>query len=349
MTRIERALAQIHRAFVAVLDGESERVTALGAEPVLGRCRHVVDGPEPAVPVAQHTYSRGVPTFTATGDPGDDEPNQTEEQRAALVRAISTPALTESLERFNSQFARMAQQVVGSQFRSIAEQVNGTIGQAFASQLAPVLKASRIQTSIGESLRPLIEQQLNTRKLMEPFFAQIAERQHEWAKALIGPLSAHADLQARMAGMLVTPEFTAALERINEVSRVRLELPDADALDRLSGLIDSGEIDEETLETARSGLDADAAMAAAIDNAADVLARERPWLSRERCRQLVVFWAWLMWAAGLVVVAVAAPPIIDTMAAAAGVSGSRDVAKRAGQEFDRRFPPKDEPEKPVHH
>ena len=54
-----------------------------------------------------------------------------------------------------------------SRFRSIAGQVNGTVGRTVASQLEPVLKASRIQTSIGESLRPLIEQQLDTRRLIE--------------------------------------------------------------------------------------------------------------------------------------------------------------------------------------
>ena len=97
-------------------------------------------------------------TFTAAdvADGDDGEPRLSDEQRAALLRAISTPALTASLERMQSQF------------RSIAAQVNGSFGRAVAAQLEPVLRASRIQTSIGESLRPLIAQQLNTRKLMEP-------------------------------------------------------------------------------------------------------------------------------------------------------------------------------------
>ncbi len=50
-----------------------------------------------------------------------------------------------------------------------------------------------------------------------------------------------------------------------------------------------------------------------------------------------------MWAAALVAVAVAAPPIVATIAGAVGLPGSRDMAKKAGEEFDKRFPPEDEP------
>lgn len=280
-------------------------------------------------PLAQQTYSR--PMTTYTGADGDDEPRLTDEQRAALVRAISTPALTASLERMQRQF------------RSMADQVNGAFGHTMAAQLGPVLKASRIQTTIGESLRPLIEQQLNTRKLMEPMFAQIAAQQQQWAKTLAVPLMANAQLQARMAGMLVTPELTTALQRINEISRVRLELPNEEGIDRVSRLIDSGEIDAATLETAEAGVGSDADMAAAIDEAAEVLARERPWMSRERARQVVIVWVWLMWTAGLVAIAVAAPPIVGAITGAAGLPGSKDVAKKAGKGFDKRFPPEDEP------
>lgn len=269
---------------------------------------------------------------TLTAADGDDgEPRLSEEQRAALVRALSTPALTASLERMQSQF------------RSIAEQVNGSFGRAVAAQLEPVLRASRIQTSIGESLRPLIAQQLSTRKLMEPMLAQIAAQQQHWAETLAVPLMANAQLQARMAGMLVTPELARALQRINETARVHPELPDKDGIDRVSKLIDSGEIDATTLETAQAGVGSDAAMAAAIDEAAEVLARERPWMSRARARQVVIVWVWLMWTAALVAIAVAAPPIVGTITGAAGLAGSKDVAEKAGQEFDKRFPPEDEP------
>ncbi len=267
-------------------------------------------------------YSQPVVTFTAA-DGDDGEPRLTDAQRAALLRAISTPVLTASLEGMQSQF------------RSIAAQV--------AAQLEPVLMASRIQPLIGESLRSLIEQQLDTRKLLQPMFAQIAAQQQQWAETLAVPLMANAQMRARIAGMLVTPELTAALQRINEVARVRLELPNTDGIDRMSGLIDSGEIGATTLETAEAGVGSDADMAAAIDEAAEVLARERPWMSRERARQVLIVWVWLMWAAALVAIAVAAPPIVGTIAGAAGLAGSRDMAKKAGEEFDKRFPPEDEP------
>jgi hypothetical protein len=273
---------------------------------------------------------------TDTAADGDDgQPRLTDEQQAALLRAMSTPALTASLERMQSRF------------RSIAEQVNGSVGRTVASQLEPVLKASRIQTSIGEGLRPLIEQQLRTRRLMEPMLAQIAAQQQQWAEKFAVPLMANVQLQEQMAGMLLTPQLTDALQRINEIARVHLDFPDMDGIDRVSGLIDSGEIDATTLETAEAGVGSDVDMVAAIEEAAEVLARERPWMSRERARQVVLVWVWLMWTAGLVAIAVAAPPIVGTIAGAAGLAGSKDVAKKAGEKFDKRFPPKDEPE-PAH-
>lgn len=270
-------------------------------------------------------------TFTASDDDGDDDPGLTKAQRAALVRAFSTPALTLSLERMRSQFS------------SIAEQVNGQFARVLAAQLEPVLRLTTMQTSFAESLQPVIKQQLDTRRMLEPLFTQIAERQQQWVKALVVPLAANARTQAQLAGLLVTPELTAALERINEVARLRFELPDQDGLDRLSGLVESGDIEPSTLEAAEAGVASDVDLSAAIDEAADVLARERPWLSRERARQVVVVWVWLMWTAGLVAIAVAAPPIVGTIAGAAGLAASKDAAKRAGERFDKSFPPEDEP------
>ncbi len=267
---------------------------------------------------------------TSTGaDEDDGGLRLTDEQRAALLRAISTPALIASVERMHSQF------------RSLAEQVNGSFGRAVAAQLEPVLRATRMQTSIGASLRPLTEQQLDTQKLIEPIIAQIAAQQQQWAEKLAVPLMANAQFQARMASMLVTPELTAALQRINEIPRVRLKLLDTDRIEQVSGLIDSGEIDATTLETAEAGVTSDAHMATAIDEAAALLARDRPWMSRERARQVVVIWVWLMWTAGLVAIAVAAPPIVGTITGAAGLAGSKEVAQKTGKEFDKRFPPQD--------
>lgn len=282
------------------------------------------------LPATLQTYSRVVPTFTASDDDDDDDPGLAEEQRAALVRAFSTPALTLSLERVQSQLS------------PIAEQVNG-LGRVLAAQLGPVLRASQIQTSIAADSLQLVSEHLKARRMLEPLFAQIADRQQQWVKGLVVPLATIAQVQAQLACTLVTPELTAALERINEVSRLRLEIPDADGLDRLSGLVESGDIEPSTLEAAEAGVASDVNLSAAIDEAANVLARERPWLSRERARQVVVVWVWLMWTAGLVAIAVAAPQIVGTIAGAAGLAASKDATKRAGEEFDKRFPPEDEP------
>lgn len=102
---------------------------------------------------------------------------------------------------------------------------------------------------------------------------------------------------------------------------MHLDFPDMDGLDRLSRLIDSGEIDATTTETAEAGVGSDVDIVVAIEEAAEVLAHERPWMSRERARQVVLVWVWLMWTAGLVAIAVSAPPIVGTIAGAAGLAG----------------------------
>ena len=185
-----------------------------------------------------------MPTTTAPGDPSDDEPNLTEEQRAAIARAISTPELRESIARFNGQFARIAQQITGNQFRPIAEQVNGTIGKAMAAHLAPALKSSRVQTNFGESLRPLIEAQLSTRKVVEPMLAQIAAQQQQWAKALAVPLISRQQFQSQFQNLVVSSEFTSAMRRVRELAEVELEVPNDDGFDRLAALVEWGDIDE---------------------------------------------------------------------------------------------------------
>lgn len=265
---------------------------------------------------------------TADGD--DGEPRVVGEQRSALLRAVSTPAFTALLERMQEQL------------RS-SDQVNGLLSRAPAVDLEPVLRAAQVQASIGESLRPLIERQLDTRKLMEPVLAQIAAQQQQWAKTLAVPLMANPQLHERMAAALTTPQFTAALQRINEIIRVSLEPPNADGIDRVSGLIESGEIDAATLETAEAGIGSDEDMTTAIEEAAEILGRKRPWMSRRRARQVVVVWVWLMWTTALVAVTMAAPEIIAAVAGAAGVPSSKDAAQRVGVEFDKRFPPEDEP------
>jgi len=277
-----------------------------------------------------------VPTFTASDD-DDDQPGLTEEQRAALVRAFSTPAFRRSMEQLREQINRP----LAGAFQQLNEQAAANI----AAQMEPVLQASRLR---NEALLKTIQPQLLThvaaqkrmRSALEPMFAQIAERQREWAKALAVPLMANAHAQSQLAGLVVNPEFTRSLQRISELSPLRVELPDADGFDRLSGLLEEGEFDAETLSAAEVGLAAEAELSEAIDEAAELLSRARPWIPRKRARQMVVVWVWLMCTAALTVVAVAAPSTIATAVGLAGLA-SPEAAKKAGEKFDRRFPPED--------
>ncbi len=214
--------------------------------------------------------------------------------------------------------------------------------------MEPLLQASRVwNEALLETIQPQLSAYVAAQKQMqlvlEPMLAQIAERQREWAKALAVPLMAHAQTQSQLAGLVVNPEFTRSLERISALSRLRLELPDDAGFDRLSELLDEGKIGAETVSAAEVGLAADAELSAAIDEAANLLSSGRPWISRKRARQIVVVWVWLMWTAALTVVAVAAPSTIATYMSLAGLPAGQEAAKKAGAEFDRRYPPGDEP------
>lgn len=283
-----------------------------------------------------------MPTTTAPGDPSDDEPNLTEEQRVAIAPAISTPEMRESIARFNGQFARMAQQITGNQFRPIAEQVNGTIGKAMAAHLAPALKASRVQTNIGESLRPLIEAQLSTRKVMEPMLAQIAAQQQQWAKALAVPLISTQQFQSQFQNLVVSSEFTSAMRRVRELAEVELEVPNDDGFDRLAALVESGDIDEETIGHAEEAIASNTALSEAIDSAADEFVKRRPLVPRKVARAIIVTWVWLMYGGVLYVIAVLTDPMIAAVPGAIGAPGAVEMAKKAGETFDKLVPPKDE-------
>ena len=283
-----------------------------------------------------------MPTTTAPGDPSDDEPNLTEEQRAAIARAISTPELRESIARFNGQFARIAQQITGNQFRPIAEQVNGTIGKAMAAHLAPALKSSRVQTNFGESLRPLIEAQLSTRKVVEPMLAQIAAQQQQWAKALAVPLISRQQFQSQFQNLVVSSEFTSAMRRVRELAEVELEVPNDDGFDRLAALVEWGDIDEETIGHAEEAIASNTALSEAIDSAADEFVKRRPLVPRKVARAIIVTWVWLMYGGVLYVIAVMTDPMIAAVPGAIGAPGAVDMAKKAGETFDKLVPPKDE-------
>lgn len=256
----------------------------------------------------------------------DGQPWLSAELRAKLMSSISTPSLAASLRPSVSRA------------HSIIEQLNGSAGRAAQAQVATLLNSQSFQTSLAASIRPVSEQALSTRKLMEPVLTQITARQQQWARQLSVSVMESSQLQARSAMTLASPQLSASLQRINEILGVRLEFPDADGIDRMAKLIDSGEIDTSTLEVAEVGVSSDADLAEATDEIVDILTSQLPWLSVGECRQTVVLWVWLMWTACMVGIALYAPPIVGAVAGA-GLVGSNDAAKKAGETFDKHFPP----------
>lgn len=261
----------------------------------------------------------------AAGD-DDDQPWLSAELRAKLMSSISTPSLAASLR----PSVRQA--------HSIIEQLNGAAGRAAQAQVATLLNSQSFQTSLAASIRPVSEQALSTRNMLEPVLTQITAQQQQWARQLSVSVMKSSQLQVSSAMPLASPQLTASLQRINEIIGVRLEFPDAGGIDRMSELIDSGEIDTSSLEAAEVGVSSDADLVEAIDEVADILTTQRPWLSVKECRQIVVLWVWQMWTACMVGIALYAPPVVDAVAGA-GLVGSNDVAKKAGETFDKHFPP----------
>jgi len=260
---------------------------------------------------------------------GDDDRIDLGAFHADLTRAVATPALTASLVALDAQVQDLA----------------ASVSRTLAAQVAPVaLAALAAQRQQEELVREFAGAVLSKQRLDEalrPMSEEIAAAQTRWASALAVPVMAQARLTASIAGLVVTPELTAALDRINDVVRVRMVFPDGDGIARLDSLITSGDVDADILAAAEAGVASDVELSAAIGAAADVLAAARPWIPRERARQLVTFWVWAMWSAALFAVSVLAPPEVVTALGAMGAPAANTVAGRAREEFDRRYPPAD--------
>lgn len=225
-----------------------------------------------------------------------------------------------------------------------ADRIGGVMRQAMErdATLSPVLSAWRQQQAeLGRLMASYTSTHTQVQAMMRPVAEQMSALQAQWARSLAVPVLEYPRLPSRFTEVVVGSEFTEALRRINELARVPVTMPNDDGITRLAELIDTGEIDEETLSTAEAGVASDADLSAAIDDAAEVLSRSRPWISRKRARQLIVFWVWFMWSAALVVATVAAPPAVAALHAATGLPNGHAAAKRAGEEFDKRYPPED--------
>lgn len=228
-------------------------------------------------------------------------------------------------------------------FDAIASQTAlSKIGTGLASSgavagLTPVIERMREQQAamlIG--LAPMFESQARLRELFAPLAEQIAGLQLGVASSLNVAVLASAQWQSNIAKLAVGSEVGEALQHITELASMRLALPTSDGFSRLAELIDAGELDEELLSEAEEGLAADAALSEAIDRAADALAASRPFISRDRARQIIVFWVWLMYGAGLWAVAVFGGPALVAVPAALGAPTAPQAARAVADRLMRR-------------
>jgi hypothetical protein len=186
------------------------------------------------------------------------------------------------------------------------------------------------QSSLGSVMKPFLAQQAVMKDVLSPLSETIARLQAETASSLNVPVLAQARWQADIARLAMGPQVGGALKEIADLAAIKLAMPTADGVARLSELIDAGEIDDELVEEAEQSLSSNTELAEAIDRAAEALAATRPFLSRDHARQIVVVWVWLMYGAGLWAVAMFAPPALSAAVGAFGAPAAGEAARKAG-------------------
>ena len=232
-------------------------------------------------------------------------------------------------------------------FDSIAAQsalskIGAGIAPSALAGLSPVfVRIREQQASMLAGLAPLFESQTRLKELFTPLAEQIAGMQLGVASSINVAVLASAQWQSNIAKLAVGSEVGEALQRITELASMRLALPTTDGFSRLADLIDAGEVAEELLSEAEEGVAADAELSEAIDRAADALAASRPFISRDRARQIIVFWVWLMYGAGLWAVAVFGGPALVAVPAALGAPAAPQAARAVA---DRLIPREEEDE-----
>ncbi|WP_250030338.1 hypothetical protein [Paractinoplanes maris] len=208
------------------------------------------------------------------------------------------------------------------QRRALARAFSASVAPAFANlqkqlaqSTASVIALSRIQEQIAKAIQPQLQElQLN--------IAQNLRVQVQSYNAQI--LSAF------------TPEVVEAFRRISKAANTSADatdtLPTEQGLHRLDEIVDSEEISNHDIESVEQLVDSDEQLLYAVDQAAESLSISQPWLSRERARQIVVVWVYILWSAGLV--AASFVPIVGAIPGAIGLD-SKTVSNAAGKGFDR--------------
>src|SRR5664280_1190849 len=199
--------------------------------------------------------------MSTTTDAADGEPGLTEEERETLRRALSSPAWMQSIQQAESTFSALNERMSSTVLRNIS----------------PVLEKWRDQQrQLAQAVTPMINTQAQIQIAMAPVIERTERFQREMASSLSVPIMANAPFQTWAVDM------AEALQRINDVTAVKLAMPTEDGFRRLSDLVEGGEIDEETLGVAEQGIAADVELSAAIDSAAEILAKSKPFISRKR-------------------------------------------------------------------
>lgn len=201
---------------------------------------------------------------------------------------------------------------------------------------APLVERLAEQRS---AMAPLLESKTRLEQVFAPLTEQIAGLQLDVASSLNVAVLASAQWQGNVAKLALGREVGEALQRITDLASIKLAMPTSDGVTRLAELIDAGEFDNDLLDEAEESLAGDVELSEAIDQAADALAAARPYLSRDRARQIVVFWVWLMYGAGLWAVAVFGSPALVAVPAALGAPAAPQAARAVA---DRLVPRDDE-------
>ena len=265
-----------------------------------------------------------------------------------VVQATAAPALA-AMDRLQKQLAasagvastveRLQQQLaasagVGSIMEGVQKQLAASSG---VLSIMDRIKAQ--QSAVSSVIGPFLAQQAAMKSILSPLSSTISRLQDETASSLNVAILTQAKWQADVARLAMGPEVGGALRQIAELASIKLAMPTSDGVDRLADLIDAGEIDGELVDEAEQSLAIDTELSEAIDRAADALAASRPLLTRNRARQLVVVWVWLMYGAGLWAVAVFAPPALVAVPAALGAPAAPQTARAVA---DKLVPRRDD-------
>lgn len=253
----------------------------------------------------------------------------TAKQQQVLAAAVTTPAVTDSLQRITEQMLDEVP-VLAAFHRRIAEAFTTPVERAHAEHA----ERSRL---ISDAFRPVATARMSvaTAPDLQPVFDRIVKRQQDWAAALAVPL-AQGFGSAAWTSTSVPMDLFAGLQRIRVVSPLPVELPDVAGWDRLARLVSEGRFDAATVAAAETDVAGDAETSEAIDGAAEMLAQQRPERSVAQWRKTIVVAVWAMWILALAGAGWVVPAELIAAISAAVGKAAQVTGEAAGGWVDRR-------------